>query len=54
MTIIDFHLSTLRLKDIGGRRSLYIRLTVLGRTVWAQWWPRAVPGARLTAGSRRD
>ena len=41
MTIVDFKISVGKLTDVG-RRSFYLALTLLDRTVWLSWWPREV------------
>jgi hypothetical protein len=41
MTLVSVQVSRLFLVDVK-RHSLYVSLTVCGRTVWLQWWPRPV------------
>ena len=40
MTLLDLYLNTgkLRFSPVDGRRTWYIRVTVLRRTWWFQWW----------------
>jgi hypothetical protein len=54
MEIIAVHVSASMLTDVN-RRSFYARVTLFGRTLWVQWWPRPIAGRprMLTCGARK-